>query len=117
MQGITNIDDSGLAALSRFKALRQLDLAYCWRTTDVGIAYVSQLPALAHLDIAYCWQVSCLPSKKFLASTISKPTTCAYHVNVRSTTQLSSFLSTHYPIIQLCSVDQFGLVNLMGCGD
>ena len=58
MQGITNIDDSGLAAAADLKALRQLDLAYCWRVSDEGVRALLGLPMLCHLDLAYCWQVN-----------------------------------------------------------
>ena len=58
LQGNTNVNDTGLKAVAELKALRQLDLAYCWRVTDDGICALQQLPVLSHLDLAYCWQVA-----------------------------------------------------------
>ena len=56
------MNDTGLKAVAGLKALRQLDLAYCWRVTDDGIRALQQLPVLSHLDLAYCWQVAaCCP--------------------------------------------------------
>ena len=47
-----------MEALAELKAMRQLDLAYCWRLTDGGLRALRALPVLHHIDLAYCWQVS-----------------------------------------------------------
>lgn len=49
-----------MACIADLEPLRHLDLAYCWRVTDVGICALSRLTALSHLDLAYCWQVRAL---------------------------------------------------------
>lgn len=43
--------------VAKLRALKSLELQFCWHLTDEGLVHLQALTSLAHLDIMYCWQV------------------------------------------------------------